>query len=128
MKPGVFVSLGASVFFFCSSNLFHILFIYLFLIHRQSNQKSAIIAPTIELAVNKRSTSTRTPIMSTNAVVGGHYGSPLDGSQPQPPSGLVPTGPPDHTGTGPPSRHDVNEILQQIMNITDQSLDEAQAR
>ncbi|XP_075591598.1 pre-B-cell leukemia transcription factor 1 [Dermatophagoides farinae] len=72
--------------------------------------------------------------MSTNAVVGGHYGSPLDGSQPsQPPPGLVVSGPPvvDHTtGTAGTitSRHDINEILQQIMNITDQSLDEAQAR
>ncbi|KAH9530090.1 Pre-B-cell leukemia transcription factor 1, variant 3 [Dermatophagoides farinae] len=72
-------------------------------------------------------------IMSTNAVVGGHYGSPLDGSQPsQPPPGLVVSGPPvvDHTtGTAGTitSRHDINEILQQIMNITDQSLDEAQA-
>ncbi|KPM06320.1 hypothetical protein QR98_0047940 [Sarcoptes scabiei] len=65
--------------------------------------------------------------MSTNAVVGGHYGSPLDGSQPPPPPGLVPTGPPDH-GSGPASRQDINDILQQIMNITDQSLDEAQAR
>ncbi|KAL1426614.1 hypothetical protein MTO96_018088 [Rhipicephalus appendiculatus] len=27
-----------------------------------------------------------------------------------------------------PRKHDISEILQQIMNITDQSLDEAQAR
>lgn len=27
-----------------------------------------------------------------------------------------------------PPKHDISEILQQIMNITDQSLDEAQAR
>lgn len=70
--------------------------------------------------------ATRT--MSTNAVVSGHYG-PLDGTQPPPPPGLVPTsGGPDHTGGAPPMKHDINEILQQIMNITDQSLDEAQAR
>ena len=84
--------------------------------------------------------------MSTNAIVGGHYGSPLDGvsqsSTTQPPSSvgglsLVPPGISpgivDHHQTGTvggslTSRHDINEILQQIMNITDQSLDEAQAR
>lgn len=70
---------------------------------------------------------TSTRAMSTNAVVGGHYGGPLDGSQPPPP-GLPPGAPPDHVGGGPPMKHDINEILQQIMNITDQSLDEAQAR
>jgi len=52
-----------------------------------------------------------------------------------PPPGVVdahgggPGGPP---GVGDPSgdnrKHDISEILQQIMNITDQSLDEAQAR
>lgn len=40
----------------------------------------------------------------------------------------------DPSGQGPPQdqndvrKHDISEILQQIMNITDQSLDEAQAR
>ncbi|KAI1289592.1 Homeobox protein extradenticle [Halotydeus destructor] len=51
-----------------------------------------------------------------------------------------PMGPPDGSGAGGGSgqpgsdgsdaarKHDISEILQQIMNITDQSLDEAQAR
>lgn len=34
----------------------------------------------------------------------------------------------DGGGGGEPRKHDISEILQQIMNITDQSLDEAQAR
>lgn len=33
-----------------------------------------------------------------------------------------------NNGTSDPSKQDINEILQQIMSITDQSLDEAQAR
>ena len=33
-----------------------------------------------------------------------------------------------HHDVGDGQKHDINEILQQIMNITDQSLDEAQAR
>ena len=37
------------------------------------------------------------------------------------------TGNSDATG-GEQRKHDISEILQQIMNITDQSLDEAQAR
>lgn len=32
------------------------------------------------------------------------------------------------TGDNEPRKQDISEILQQIMNITDQSLDEAQAR
>lgn len=69
--------------------------------------------------------------MSGNAVVGGHYGPPL---------GDPPGGPPGG-GSGGMDRGAVNaavamarpqgnieDILQQIMNITDQSLDEAQAR
>lgn len=64
--------------------------------------------------------------MSGNAVVGGHYGGPLD--PPGPPGGpLVPA----NTGgmaTGRNQGGNIEDILQQIMNITDQSLDEAQAR
>lgn len=45
----------------------------------------------------------------------------------------MPQQPHDTTGQAPPHepdvrKHDISEILQQIMNITDQSLDEAQAR
>ena len=45
----------------------------------------------------------------------------------------MPQQPHDGTGQAPPHetdvrKHDISEILQQIMNITDQSLDEAQAR
>lgn len=36
--------------------------------------------------------------------------------------------PPAGAGDGENRKHDISEILQQIMNITDQSLDEAQAR
>ena len=60
--------------------------------------------------------------MSSNAVVGGHYGGPLD-----PPGPLVPVGPPNSTAMVPRPGN-IEDILQQIMNITDQSLDEAQAR
>lgn len=42
------------------------------------------------------------------------------------PAGHVDGGPP--AGDGEIRKHDISEILQQIMNITDQSLDEAQAR
>lgn len=37
-------------------------------------------------------------------------------------------GPNATAGDGEIRKHDISEILQQIMNITDQSLDEAQAR
>jgi hypothetical protein len=51
---------------------------------------------------------------------------------PQPPHGYGLTAGHDPTGTnnsdGETRKHDISEILQQIMNITDQSLDEAQAR
>ncbi|GBL97728.1 Pre-B-cell leukemia transcription factor 3 [Araneus ventricosus] len=46
---------------------------------------------------------------------------------PQQPHGVDPT----NQGPQPDQdirKHDISEILQQIMNITDQSLDEAQAR
>jgi len=47
------------------------------------------------------------------------------GGYPMPPDGPSPLPP----GDGNENRkHDISEILQQIMNITDQSLDEAQAR
>ena len=38
------------------------------------------------------------------------------------------TGNSDAPVVGEQRKHDISEILQQIMNITDQSLDEAQAR
>lgn len=47
------------------------------------------------------------------------------------PGHLGPYGPPidaPASGDGGDRKHDISEILQQIMNITDQSLDEAQAR
>ncbi|CAG2108921.1 unnamed protein product [Medioppia subpectinata] len=54
---------------------------------------------------------------------------------PQGPHGYGLGGPVDPTGgagnavaDGEARKHDISEILQQIMNITDQSLDEAQAR
>ena len=37
-------------------------------------------------------------------------------------------GMPDASGVDDPRKQDIGDILQQIMNITDQSLDEAQAR
>ncbi|RWS17781.1 hypothetical protein B4U79_10741 [Dinothrombium tinctorium] len=54
--------------------------------------------------------------MPTNAAHG--YGMPPPGhdSAPAP------------AADGETRKHDISEILQQIMNITDQSLDEAQAR
>lgn len=44
------------------------------------------------------------------------------------PPGMDGHGQHDVVGVGDGQKHDINEILQQIMNITDQSLDEAQAR
>jgi pre-B-cell leukemia transcription factor 1 len=57
--------------------------------------------------------------------VGGQVGMMAQsyGMQPVDPSQGGP-GTPDHDGR----KQDIGEILQQIMNITDQSLDEAQAR
>lgn len=46
---------------------------------------------------------------------------------PQPPHGVDPSSQPAAPDQEP-RKHDISEILQQIMNITDQSLDEAQAR
>lgn len=60
--------------------------------------------------------------MSGNAVVGGHYGGPLD--PPGPPGGPLVPG----AVSGRAAQGNIEDILQQIMNITDQSLDEAQAR
>ena len=53
-----------------------------------------------------------------------HVGLGSYGYRLPPPSSTVP---PDHTGDSD-SRKDIGDILQQIMTITDQSLDEAQAR
>ncbi|RZF34894.1 hypothetical protein LSTR_LSTR012891 [Laodelphax striatellus] len=53
------------------------------------------------------------------------------GMMPQPPYGMQPVDP-NHGAPATPDqetrKQDIGEILQQIMNITDQSLDEAQAR
>ena len=48
-----------------------------------------------------------------------HYGGMGGGVEPQPNGG---------EGEGGVRKQDINTILEQIMNITDQSLDEAQAR
>ena len=57
------------------------------------------------------------PVTSVGMGLPQPYGmQPMDGSH------GAPTPEPDG------QKHDINEILQQIMNITDQSLDEAQAR
>jgi len=60
----------------------------------------------------------RSPGIGQTHVSLGSYGYRL------PPSSTVG---PDHTGDSD-SRKDIGDILQQIMTITDQSLDEAQAR
>jgi pre-B-cell leukemia transcription factor 1 len=52
------------------------------------------------------------------------YGLPPPGPHSVDPSGGNTAGNPD----AETRKHDISEILQQIMNITDQSLDEAQAR
>ena len=49
------------------------------------------------------------------------YGMPPGGPHSVDPSGTA-------NSDGENRKHDISEILQQIMNITDQSLDEAQAR
>ncbi|XP_013789434.1 pre-B-cell leukemia transcription factor 3-like, partial [Limulus polyphemus] len=57
----------------------------------------------------------------------GHVVSQHGYGMPQQPHGVDPTNQqhaPDQEGI----KNDISEILQQIMNITDQSLDEAQAR
>lgn len=61
-------------------------------------------------------------------------GVALPGSLPPPPPPAAattgeppPSGPPSGPPAGPP-QHDTGDVLQQIMAITDQSLDEAQAR
>jgi len=63
------------------------------------------------------------------------YGQPqhLAGHLPQPQGGYgmqQPPGPPNQDGVGDPDqrKQEIGDILQQIMTITDQSLDEAQAR
>ncbi|KAH9396444.1 PBC domain [Tyrophagus putrescentiae] len=77
--------------------------------------------------------------MSGNAVVGGHYGAPL--GEPPGGGGGPPGGPSGGGGGGggmdrgavnaavamARPQGNIEDILQQIMNITDQSLDEAQA-
>lgn len=53
------------------------------------------------------------------------------GLMPPQPYGMNPQGgdaPSSGGGDSEPRKQDIGEILQQIMNITDQSLDEAQAR
>ncbi|KAG8199424.1 hypothetical protein JTE90_000292 [Oedothorax gibbosus] len=47
---------------------------------------------------------------------------------PQPTHGVDPSGQGPTPDQNDVRKHDISEILQQIMNITDQSLDEAQAR
>lgn len=69
--------------------------------------------------------------MSSNAVVGGHYGGPLDPPTGPPGSGPLVGGPNNSSPVmsgGRAQTGNIEDILQQIMNITDQSLDEAQAR
>lgn len=55
----------------------------------------------------------------------GHTGG---GLMPPQPYGMNPQGEAPAGGENEPRKQDIGEILQQIMNITDQSLDEAQAR
>ncbi|CAH1983286.1 unnamed protein product [Acanthoscelides obtectus] len=55
----------------------------------------------------------------------GHTGGGLMAPQPY---GMTPQGEAPPGGENEPRKQDIGEILQQIMNITDQSLDEAQAR
>ncbi|KAB0801876.1 hypothetical protein PPYR_04062 [Photinus pyralis] len=55
----------------------------------------------------------------------GHAGG---GLMPPQPYGMNPQGDAPTGGENEPRKQDIGEILQQIMNITDQSLDEAQAR
>lgn len=50
------------------------------------------------------------------------------GLMPPQPYGMNPQGEAPAGGESEPRKQDIGEILQQIMNITDQSLDEAQAR
>ncbi|GIX91522.1 pre-B-cell leukemia transcription factor 3 [Caerostris extrusa] len=63
----------------------------------------------------------------TSVSMAGHVVPQHGYGMPQQPHGV------DPTNQGPQQdqeirKHDISEILQQIMNITDQSLDEAQAR
>ncbi|KFM70118.1 Pre-B-cell leukemia transcription factor 3, partial [Stegodyphus mimosarum] len=63
----------------------------------------------------------------TSVSMAGHVVPQHGYGMPQQPHGV------DPTSQAPPQdqdvrKHDISEILQQIMNITDQSLDEAQAR
>lgn len=50
------------------------------------------------------------------------------GLMPPQPYGMTPQGEAPPGNENEPRKQDIGEILQQIMNITDQSLDEAQAR
>lgn len=63
-------------------------------------------------------------VMDDPARMLGHTGSGLMAPQSY---GMTPQNEAS-TGDGEPRKQDIGEILQQIMNITDQSLDEAQAR
>jgi len=61
--------------------------------------------------------------VSQHGSMSGHVGYPM-----APPGHSVDGSSPNSAGDSDNRKHDISEILQQIMNITDQSLDEAQAR
>jgi len=61
--------------------------------------------------------------VSQHGSMSGHVGYSMP-----PPGHSVDGSSPNSAGDSDNRKHDISEILQQIMNITDQSLDEAQAR
>lgn len=65
-------------------------------------------------------------MMHGSVSMSGHVGYPIPGHDGHPSPGVGDGGSDISSSTS--RKHDISEILQQIMTITDQSLDEAQAR